>query len=127
MLFRSESIRFERVGGGDEIEFYLYPTENSDKIEVMVYRYHGQVSTNQFFIDKSIDNSSVFSSFHDAINSRAQINGSFKQTSVPTGTWLFIYVISNSKETEITNTELRNSLLKFERIVKDHFQEEVAN
>ena len=120
-----DSIHFERVGGGDS-DFNLYPTENSDKINVIVNRYNGIDAPIQFVIDNSVDIASAFSSFHNAINSQTQINGNFKQTSVPTGTWLFIYVIKDSKETEVTNTELRDCLMKFERIVIDHFQQGIT-
>jgi len=110
-----DSMHFVRDGGG-QIDFIVQTTDNSDKVKVIVSKYNFRDTTLQFLIDKNADNAIAFSSFHNALNSQTQINGDFKQSTLETGTWSYIYFISNGKETEVTNSELRNSLLKFEQI-----------
>ena len=56
------------------------------------------------------------------MNNQIQINGDFKQSTLPSGTWASIYLVTDEKETEVTNTELRNLLLKFEQIIRDKIQ-----
>jgi len=116
-----ESMHFIRQGGG-QIDFNLYPTDNSDQLKVVVSEYSFRDTTIQIFIDNSDDNASVFSTLNKAMNNQLQINGDFQQSALATGTWSYIYFAANNIETEVTNTELRNSLLKFEQLVKDKIQ-----
>jgi hypothetical protein len=53
------------------------------------------------------------------MNNQIKLNGDYKESSLPTGTWAFIYLVNENKQTEVTNTALRTSLLEFERIVVD--------
>lgn len=116
-----DSMHFIRQGGG-QIDFYLYSTDNSDKLKAVVSKYSFRDTTIQITIDNNDDNASAFSSLNKAMNNQVQINGDFQQPALPTGTWSYIYFVANNKETEVTNTELRNSLLKFEQLVKDKIQ-----
>jgi hypothetical protein len=113
-----DSMHFVRTGGG-QIDFTLYPTDNSDTLEVMVSEYDYKDTTVLLIIANTIDYSSLFTTLHDAMNNKTQINGNFKQSSLPTGTWAYIYFVSKDGETEVTNTDLRNKLLEFEKIVND--------
>ena len=110
-----DSMHFVRQGGG-QIDFIVQTTDNSDKVKVIVSKYNFRDTTIQIIIDNNADNATAFSSFHNAINKQAQINGDFKQSTLVTGTWSYIYFVSSGKETEVTNTDLRNSLLKFEQL-----------
>ena len=116
-----DSMHFERQGGG-QIDFILYSTDNSDKLNVVVSKYSFRDTTILITIDKNNDNASAFSSLQKAMNNQIQINGDFQQSTLETGTWSYIYFVANNKETEVTNTELRNSLFKFEQLVKDMIQ-----
>jgi hypothetical protein len=112
-----ESMHFIRNGGGD-MEFTLYPTDNTDRVTAIVSRYQFRDTTVQMRIDNSADNAVAFSLLHKAMNNQMVINGDFQQPTAPTGTWAFVYMVANQKETEVTNTDLRNSLLRFEQLVR---------
>ena len=115
-----DSMHFVREGGG-QIEFNLYNTDNSE-INAIVTKYSFRDTTIQIVIDANNDNALAFSSLNQALNSQIQINGDFKQSTSKTGTWAYIYFVSNNKETEVTNTELRKSLLTFEQLVRGKIQ-----
>jgi hypothetical protein len=113
-----DSMHFVRTGGG-QIDFTIYPTVNSDTLNVMVSEYEYQDTAVLVIITKNNANSSLFSTLHDAMNNKTKINGNFKQSVLPTGTWAYIYFVSDSGQTEVTNTDLRNKLLEFEKIIND--------
>ncbi|MBK7626029.1 MAG: hypothetical protein IPJ16_02305 [Bacteroidales bacterium] len=115
-----DSMHFVREGGG-QIEFNLYTTDNTE-LNAIVTKYSFRDTTIQIVIDANNDNTQAFSSLNQALNSQIQINGDFKQSTLKTGTWAYIYLVSNNKETEVTNTELRNALLKFEQLVRGKIQ-----
>lgn len=111
-------MHYERKGGG-QIDFNLYTTGNVAQVKVDVSKYSFRDTSIQFTIDKNAENASAFALLQDAINKKVQINGNFQQPTAPTGTWSYIYLVSGDKETEVTSTELRNSLAEFEKMVKD--------
>lgn len=113
-----DSMHFVRNGGG-QIDFTLYPTVSSDTLEIMVSEYEYQDTAVMVIIARNVDNSSLFSTLHDAMNNKTKINGNFSQSTLPSGTWSYIYFISNDGEFEVTNTDLRDKLLEFEKIVED--------
>jgi hypothetical protein len=112
------SMHFVREGGG-QIEFIIYPTDNFNKLNAVVTKYNFKDTTIQITIDVNSDNSSVLSSLNKAMNNQIQINGDFKQSTLPSGSWASIYLVTDKKETEVTNTGLRNLLLNFEQIIRD--------
>lgn len=115
-----DSMHFVREGGG-QIEFNLYTTDNSE-LKAVVTKYASRDTTIQIIIDTNNDNALAFSSLNQAMNNQIQINGNFQQSTLPTGTWALIYLVTDNKETEVTNTELRNSLLQFEQLIRDKIQ-----
>jgi hypothetical protein len=117
-----DSMHFVRQGGG-QIDFSIYPTENFDQVNVVVTKYSFRDTTIQLTILFNDDFASVFSSLKQAMNNQIQINGDFQQSTLDTGTWAYIYLVDNTKETEVTNTDLRNSLLKFEQLTREKIQQ----
>lgn len=117
-----DSMHFVRHGGGD-IDFALYPTENIDQINATVSSYNFQDTTIQLSLEKNSDNAYAFESLQDALNNHIQLNGSYQQPTGETGTWVYIYFVSEHQETEVTNTELRTSLLSFEQMVRVEIQD----
>jgi hypothetical protein len=113
-----DSMHFVREGGG-QIEFTLSVTDNSNELKAVVTRYVYRDTTIQVLIDVNNDNSSAFSLLNKAMNNQIQLNGDYKESTLPSGTWAFIYLVNENKQTEVTNTALRTSLLEFERIVVD--------
>jgi hypothetical protein len=115
------SMYFVREGGG-EIEFNLYTTDTSNELKAVVTKYVYRDTTIQIIIDANSDNASAFSSLKKAMNNQIQLNGDYKESSLPTGTWAFIYLVNENTQTEVTNTGLRSSLLEFESLVRNKIQ-----
>jgi hypothetical protein len=110
-----DSMHFVRQGGG-QIDFKVYATDNSDKLRVIVSKYNFRDTTIQIVLENNPDDADAFSSFHSALNNQTLLNGDFKQSTLKTGTWSYVYFVLSGTETEVTNTALRNSLLKFEHL-----------
>jgi len=113
-----DSLHFNREGGG-QIEFTITPTGNTDKFNVVITRFGALDSTILITMDLNNNNRSDFAVLDGAMNNKIQINGVFKQSNLLAGTWAYIYLVYNKKETEVTNTELRNSILRFEELIRE--------
>src|SRR4030043_542551 len=116
-----DSMHFVRQGGG-QIDFSICPIENVDQVNAVVTKYSYRDTTIQLAIPLNDDFTSTFSALKQALNNQIQINGDFQQSTLHTGTWSYIYMVDNTKETEVTNTDLRNSLHKFEQLVREKIQ-----
>ncbi len=116
-----DSMHFVREGGG-QIEFTLYSTGNHDKFNAVVTKSGAHDTNIQLTIDINNNNRSALSLLDQAMNYQVQINGDFKQSTLLAGTWAFIYLTTDKIETEVTNTELRNSLLSLEQLIRDKIQ-----
>jgi hypothetical protein len=55
------------------------------------------------------------------VHGRVIITGDFHQSTLPTGTWAFLYMVRDGQRFEVTNTDLRNRLMGFETLVQQHF------
>jgi len=111
----------ERNGGG-QIYFNLYATENSNKIKAVVSKYDFRDTTIVIIIDKNEDNTIYLNDFTKAMNNEVQLIGDFTQSTLPTGTWVNYTFVTNNKQIEVTNSDLRNSLLKIEQIVQNNIK-----
>jgi len=118
-----EYMHFERKGGG-QIDFNVYSTDNVDEVKVIISKIDFLDTTIQIILDNNSENTSAISSYFDVLNNKVQINGDFQQSTLLTGTWVYIYFVANTRETEVTNTELRDNLLKFEQLVRDKIESE---
>lgn len=114
-------MQFERAGGG-QIDFRLFKTEDSNKLIALVSKYNFRDTTIQIIIDKDIENTASFSNFKKALNNQMQLSGEFVESKLPTGTWVFISFCKNDMSAQVTNIELRNSLLKIERLVRNNIR-----
>ncbi len=107
----------ERGGAGD-LAFTVTPTIVPGTFQVSV--------THREFRDTSIvisimSNTAIAASVDAltrALGGEYQIKGDFKQSSLPTGTWVRVYLVRSSGKDEVTNVDLRNRLLSFEEIVR---------
>lgn len=106
----------ERSGGG-QIDFDLYATENSNKFKAVVSKYSFRDTAIVIIIDKTEDNTDCLNDFTKALNNETQLTGDFIQPTLPSGTWVNYTFVTNNKQTEVTNSGLRNSLLKVEQLV----------
>lgn len=110
------SMHFVHQGGG-AIDFRLSPTSNPDQLQAIVSNYNYRDTTIRIVIDSNVDSTPCFIAFKKALSSEIDIAGDFQQSTLPTGTWAYVYVSRNGKDTEVTNAELRNALLQFEQLV----------
>lgn len=116
-----DSMHFVREGGG-QIEFTLSPSDSSDIFNVVVTKLGARDSTIQILVEINDENRSALALLDKAMNQQVKINGDFKQSNLLAGTWAFIYMLSDKKKIEVTNTELRNSILQLEQLVRDKNQ-----
>ena len=113
-----DSMHLVRQGGG-QIDFMISASDdNFETINILITEYHFRDTAIQINLQKTNNNANVFTTLHDALNNKLQISGEFKQSTLPTGTWCYIYLLSNGTETEVTNINLRNTLLQFEQLVR---------
>ncbi len=112
------SIDFVREGGGN-IKFKLTPTESYNNINVIVSEYNFKKVSIQFNITQDFESEKAFNYFYKVIKAEIRIDGDYEQPELPTGTWAYLFAISDNTRIEITNNQLRDSLLKFESIVQD--------
>jgi len=113
-----DSMHFVRQGGG-QIDFSIYPNEKFDQVNAVVTKSIYRDTTILIIIPFSDDFASTFSSLEQAMNNQIQINGAFQQSTLSTGTWSYVYMVDNANEVEVTNIDLRDSLSKFEQLVKE--------
>jgi hypothetical protein len=116
-----EYMHFERSGSG-QIGFNLYETDNSNKLLAIVSIYGSRDTTIKVVIDKDLENTAFFSTFDKALNDQIQIDGDYVETSLPTGTWARISFYRDDAQVYVTNTSLRDSLLKFEILVRNRIE-----
>ena len=117
-LDQYDSMLFIRQGGGDK-EFNVYPTASADTFKVIISRLDFRDTTITMYISRNSTDSVTLDTLIRTLNGQNQLKGDFTQPALPTGTWVYIYMIRGDKRTEITNTELRNMLSDFERIVEN--------
>jgi hypothetical protein len=115
-----DSLLFVRGGGGDK-SFTVVPLQSPKLVEISVTRYQFRDTLVSFQCNSDESSAGAFSSLDDAMHDRVTITGDFHQSTLPTGTWAFLYMVRNSDKSEITNTDLRNQLLGFEALVQQHF------
>lgn len=116
-----DHLLFVREGAGERT-FTVTQASAVDTVEISVSKYNFRDTLVQFPSCSDQSNADVFHALDDALHGRVPIAGDFQQSTLPTGTWAFLYVVHDSQRVEITNTDLRNRLLPFETIVRSHFQ-----
>jgi len=112
-----DSMRLYRSGAGN-IDFNIYPTKNEDRLKIVVKKYSFKDTLVEKTIDYTADYNLAFTSFREAMKDQVILTGDFKQPTGMTGTWAYVYLIKDNVEQEVTNTDLRTSLMAFEQIVK---------
>ncbi len=115
-----DHVLFVRQGGGDKV-FTINPTESAEVVLISVTRYQFRDVSVQFRCVRDITNRELFDVFNALLRNGFPLTGDFRQSTLPTGTWSFLYMVGGTDQVEITNTELRNRLLPFETIVDSYF------
>lgn len=107
----------ERNGGGD-LAFTVTPTMNPGTFEVAVTHREFRDTSIVMSLVKNETISASIDALTKALGGEYEIKGDFKQSSLPTGTWVRVYLVRSSGKDEVTNVELRNTLLAFEGIIR---------
>ncbi len=115
-----DQMLFLRKGGGD-LQFHAYPTSSSDTFKIFVSRKDFRDTAIDLNIAKVVSTSSIFDTLTQTLCHQIELTGNFKQDTIPTGTWAFIYFTTRTDTTEVTNINLRNTLIKVEQIVRSKF------
>lgn len=116
-----ESLLFVRQGGGNKV-FNVYPASIKRTFLVNVTRYEFRDTSVQMLLVEDNAYGPCFDALMQTLQGKTQIVGDFKQSTLPTGTWSFLYMVKGSEQIEITNTDLRNVLSNFENIVNTKMQ-----
>jgi hypothetical protein len=112
-----DQMLFDREGGGN-LKFTVYPSSSADTFKITITQKEFRDTTIQLNISRTTGCAGVFDTLKMTLNQNIQIMGDFKQSTLPTGTWAYIYVVRGLDKTEVTNTGLRNTLLNFENLVR---------
>ncbi|MGA9121161.1 MAG: hypothetical protein WB699_17480 [Bacteroidota bacterium] len=116
-----EYLRFVRNGGGDKI-FTVEPSTKSNSVDIAVSRYAFRDTSMQFQCGCGFELADAFAALNAALKGQCSIAGSYHQSTLPTGTWARLILVRNREEIEITNVELRNRLMPFEKAVEQLVQ-----
>jgi hypothetical protein len=117
-----DSMSINRQGGGD-LGFTVLPLMIADRQDgpvftALVSHRNFKDTTIAISITPNEIGAASSEAFMSTLQGFRQINGDFKQSSLPTGTWVHVYMLSDESKHEVTNTDLRNLLLKFEDAVR---------
>jgi hypothetical protein len=110
------SILFVRQGGGEK-SFYAGTDPVSHKIDMLVtsYDFRDTNYTLSVFVNEGGRLSELISA---TLQGERTLTGDFRQSTLPTGTWAYLYCVDSSGDsTQITNTALRDSLMALESLV----------
>jgi hypothetical protein len=108
---------FDRTGGGN-LEFRLSPTEGRDTFVVTIDKISYRDTILQSALIPSVEYKGMFDTLARVLSGQLTIEGAFRQSTLPTGTWANIYVVNKYNKKEVTDTALRSTLLRFEPIVR---------
>lgn len=122
---RYDFMLFERIGAGS-LKFNVYPLTSVyavplisvNAIEILVTRHQFRDTTIQMVVFGGASNAATFEALKKALSGQIQITGDFKESPLPVGTWVRIYMVKGSQDEVVTNTDLRNRLMSFEQIVR---------
>ncbi len=112
-----DCMSFERSGAGD-LAFTVTPTFVPGTLEVSVTHKDFRDTLIVISLVKSTAGAPSVDALTRALGGEFQIKGDFKQSSLPTGTWVRVYLVRSNGKDEVTNVDLRNHLLDFEEIVR---------
>jgi hypothetical protein len=115
--FTYDQMLFDREGGGNLV-FSVSQTSSKDTFLVNVTENAYQDTSVQMSIIRNSSTAGLLDTLVQTLNGQIAISGSYSRDTIPTGTWVFIYMVKASEQTEVTNITLRNTLLEFEPIVR---------
>jgi hypothetical protein len=112
-------LEFKRQGGGNK-EFYISRSEFNKSLIINITRYNFKDTTFSININGKELGDGFTNTLKSLFEGRININGEFKQSKLPTGTWAHFYLIDkNSVKHEILNKKLRDTLFKLESVLEN--------
>ncbi len=113
-----DAMVIERQGGGD-LGFTVLPNANSSSYTAVIQ--HREFKDTLILISIAADeiDASSFGALTNALAGKYEIAGDFKQTTLPAGSWVRVYLVHEGNKEEVTNIQLRDLLLKFEETVRE--------
>jgi hypothetical protein len=117
-----DSMNIDREGGGD-LGFVVLPSMIADMqygegFTVIVNHRNFKDTTYVVWITRNEVGAASSDAFMSALQGLWQITGNFKQSSLPTGSWVRVYMQNKDFKQEVTNVTLRDLLLRFEDTVR---------
>ncbi|MFB6317618.1 hypothetical protein [Saccharicrinis sp. FJH54] len=111
-------MHFERDGAGS-LHFDLYETVNNGKLKAHITYFNFSNISKDVILEQNTETVDLFNYFYSALHNENELAGDYTPSGLPTGTWARIFFDLDSDMVEVTNSELRDSLLQFEALVKE--------
>ena len=112
-----DSMFLERTGAMD-LGFNVSPSASVDTFQINVTHREFRDTTIQMILVRNDTSTRAFDALTTALKGQAQIYGNYKESMLPQGTWVKVFMIKDVRRQEVTNVELRNLLLPFEQMVR---------
>jgi hypothetical protein len=106
-------------GGGGEMQFSIERSSVSASLLVKITSYYFRDTLITFSLAMEECDQATYAALMSALDGTAVIAGDFTQTTLPTGTWAYVYLVNENSRREVTNVPLRNQLLAFEQLVRN--------
>jgi len=107
---------FERQGGGNIIFTALFLSSH-DSLHVNVSRKEFRDTNIQIILIRNSHCSGLFDTLFAMLHGDITIDGDFRQSALPSGTWANLYLTNGNEIKEIRNIQLRSTLLNLEILV----------
>lgn len=119
----SSKLLFKRDGGGNKV-FYVNINSKSNQIVFDVTRLNFRDTTKSFSVSADDSLHELYGTLKNLFKGKLFVKGDFQQPKLPTGTWVHIFLLPGGKKKmlEITDTSLREKLMKLETIVNDNLK-----
>ena len=109
----------ERTGAMD-LGFNVSRSASVDTFQISVTHREFRDTSIQMVLVRNDTSTRAFDALTAALNGQAQIIGTYRESMLPEGTWVKVYMIKGLRRQEVTNVELRNLLLQFEQMVRSN-------
>jgi hypothetical protein len=119
--YKYEKMLFLRQGGGNK-SFYVIPTKSTDVFQINLIQIDFRDTTITMTLSKDGATASTFDSLTKTLYGMHELTGNFKPSTLPTGTWAHVYMVKGEDKIEVTNHELRKTLMSFENIVLNNLK-----
>lgn len=117
----ADGLVLERLGGGD-LAFTLVPFVPPFAYEAVVTHYNFRDTLITLGIVRTECDPAACDALFLAMSGDFTPDGDFTQSTLDTGSWVYVYLLRGRARHEVTNVTLRNELLKFEGVIRKRLQ-----